>query len=551
MASTAGRGGMADKTAEDPRLIAGLAMLPGEADKGPMHAAWRGDIPRALGRTGALILIYLALEWVSNLHEMGGLPVTAWNPGLGLLFAAIIHHPVAGTIALASGVALARTLVLESMLSPATTVLFGLLSALSYLLPALLARRFEFDPTLPRLSDLIVLFAAAAAGAFLNALLLGGFLILHLGQSPQDVGAAAMVLLIGDGIGIAVVTPLVLRVRAVSWKRPSWTSGATATVLVPLLLVMALLAGLEMARGRAAALGSLEILILPVVISALRLGLNGACVTLALIQLALIGLLQLLEVGPAAFVNTQAEMLLLTMTGLLIGAVVTERDAAMSVARQAQARVADMEQVAVRADRLTLASAMTSALSHEINQPMTAARALARAAAMRIERDSQPDLARLADNMRGVVENIDRATDILSRMRAFISRGAPERDDITVGRIVTDTLALIAPRAERAGIIIETDIPADLPPLSCDPVQIQQVLLNLIGNALDAHARQGNQVTDGRVVLSVVADEAARRMEFRLRDNGPGSRLIWQGASLRRSSPRARRGLAWGCRSAP
>jgi len=226
--------------------------------------------------------------------------------------------------------------------------------------------------------------------------------------------------------------------------------------------------------------------------------------------------------GAAAFAATKAEMVVLTATGVLVGVIVSERDAATAQAAAARARLAGLEQAALRADRLTLASAMSSALSHEINQPMTAARALARAAALRLSGDNPPDMPRLRENIQGVVGNIDRVTDILARMRAFIAHGEPVRSATAVGEIIEDTMALARSRAERAGIGIDVNLPADLPTLPCDSVQVQQVLLNLIGNAIDARAGMAAPPRAGLIAVSVVWDRDAGRIEFRVRDNGPG-----------------------------
>jgi len=473
------------------------------------------------GIIAVLVLAYVGAEWISEVHEHKGLPVTAWNPGLGLLFAAMLYAPGLTALALAIGIVLAEVLVVESVLDRATIIGLGVLAGGCFALPVVHARRQGIDPALARLRDVMLLFLAGGAGATLYSALASVLLMAEGAMEWGDIADASVPLLIGDGIGIAVITPLTLRLFAyrhgASSPAPADAVGLAASLLVVVVLVWVILHG-----GDAAAPVHLYVLVLPIVVAALRMGLDGACLALGVAQVALIIVMHLYGFGAAAFAATQAEMVVLTATGVLVGVIVSERNVATALAAAARARLAGLEQAALRADRLTLASAMSSALSHEINQPMTAARALARAAALRLAGDGPPDMPRLRENIQGVVGNIDRVTDILARMRAFIAHGGPERAPTDVAEIVEDTMALARPRAERAGIRVDVDLPTSLPPLPCDSVQVQQVLLNLIGNAIDAHSAMSPPPQVGVIAVSVAWHRAAGRIEFSVRDNGPG-----------------------------
>ena len=126
----------------------------------------------------------------------------------------------------------------------------------------------------------------------------------------------------------------------------------------------------------------------------------------------------------AAFTEFQIVMLVLTMSGLLVGVVVSERQRADLAAREAEERLKEMQAQAARAARINLVSGMASALAHEINQPMTAARALARSV-QQILRSPDADLQRADTNLSGVIAQIDHAGGVVRRMREFLRRGQP------------------------------------------------------------------------------------------------------------------------------
>ena len=481
--------------------------------------------PRDLGLGAGLVCAYVALEWISEVHEHQGLPVTAWNPGLGLVFAAMIVRPVTGFIALFLGMVLAEVLVVHSVLEPAAITVLASVSGGGYAVFAWLARvGFRLDPRVERQRDIAGLLAVGCLGAVANAVLLTLVLILFGTMTWADIRYASVPLLIGDMIGVAVVTPLTLRLM--SGDPPLVRAPVELRVAAGLAgfgLLIGLLGWLILRGGDPAAFGFGYVLFLPVVGAALWLGLDGACISLLIMQLALVLLLRLYGYDATTFTAFQTVMTVLSATGLLIGAVVSERNAANRAARIARARLAEREAAAVRADRLNLATGMTSALSHELTQPITAARALARAALLRMQAGGSPDLNRLRENLGGVVTQIDLAAEILSRMRAFVGRGVPEREAADVSAIIDDTFALIRPRASRAGVMLHASLDADLPDIHCDRVQVQQALMNLIGNSLDAieSDHQLLPMPKSRRVDLQVAQNGAR-LEWTVRDDGPG-----------------------------
>ena len=157
---------------------------------------------------------YIILEWASFIHVHKGLPITPWDPGLGVAFALLIRGgPLSGLIVFA-GMVVAETLVLQNDVDWPTDIGVAAITATSYAsVAALVQRYFWIDADLTHLRDVLVLLAAGLAGALLNTVLVSAFL-LAVGQFDiGDVVQVARPLLIGDAIGIAVVTPLLLRFR--------------------------------------------------------------------------------------------------------------------------------------------------------------------------------------------------------------------------------------------------------------------------------------------------------------------------------------------------
>ncbi len=332
----------------------------------------------------AVALLYLAtyiiLEWASFIHVHKGLPITPWDPGLGVTFALMIRGGPLGGLILFAGMVVAETLVLQNDMDWPIDIGVAAIAALSYAsVAALVQRYFRIDAGLTHLRDVLMLLAAGLAGAVLNTVLLNAFL-LAVGQfDVRDVVQVARPLLIGDTIGIAVVTPLLLRFRVqerLKTHRLLSLAPEGALYFCIIGLALWLIIGGEEAHG----FRLFYLLFVPVVIAAVRHGLDGACFSLAVTQFSLIGLLHFSGYNASEFTEFQTLVLVLTVTGLIVGVVVSERKNSDRIARDAQARLVERQAEAAQVARVNLVSGMASALAHEINQPMTAARALGRSA---------------------------------------------------------------------------------------------------------------------------------------------------------------------------
>lgn len=472
---------------------------------------------REIAAAVLFLALYVALEWLSFIHEYKGVPITPWNPGLGALFALMIFRgPLYGAV-LFAGVVISETLVLKTNLQ--WPIILGVAAIISsvYAGATVLARsRFRLDVSLVQLRDVIALLGAGLFGALLATILLSVMLELEPGLNWSDIIIALVPLLVGDTIGIAVVTPLVLRILH---KHP--LPALTGLLMLEVALYIALIAGSLWIIAGAGAIGGVKffyLLFLPVVLAALRYGLDGACVALGLSQLGLVGVLQFFAADARTFTEFQILMLVLTTTGLVVGAVVSERERSNERAREAERRFKEKEAEATQAARFTLVSGMASALAHEINQPMTAARALARSAQELIRRPD-PDLTRADTNITNMIAQVDHAGSIVRRMRDFLRRGHPRVSTVDVPSMLDDALMLANADAAAKGIQLSLTKADHLPQVFGDRVQLQQVVLNLIRNSIDAISATKR---DGHILVGARQLSTPERVEFSVLDDGPG-----------------------------
>lgn len=466
----------------------------------------------------ALVLAaYLGLEWMSFIHEYKGLPVTPWNPGLGVVFGLMVVAGPGSGLILFAGVVAAEEFVLRTDLSWPIVVTIAALTASSYAAIAAVARRaLRLDTALTHLRDVLVLLAAGLAGAVLSGVLLTALLVAAGTLGPREVWNASLPLMIGDVIGIAVVTPLLLRFV---FHRRAMTMRTVLVLAPELILVVGVIAAALAILDNDGSGGHkfFYVLFLPIVAAALHRGLDGACLALALTQLGLVGLLHGRGYDAQVFTEFQTQMLVLTATGLIVGVTVSERRNADRHAKAAEARHKQKESDAAQAARFNLVSGMASALAHEITQPMTAVRALARSA-QHILRMPGGDLARADGNLTTMITHIDHAGDVLRHVRDFLRRGTPHLSTIDIRTMIEETLVLARANATARHVAIELVVPPDLPAVHGDHVQLQQVLLNLVHNSIEAiGARDG-----GVVHISAQPLEQPPRVEISVVDNGPG-----------------------------
>ena len=146
--------------------------------------------------------------------------------------------------------------------------------------------------------------------------------------------------------------------------------------------------------------------------------------------------------------------------------------------RQAQADLAHM-------NRVTTVGELTASMAHEVNQPIAAAVTDANTCMRWLARD-QPDLEEARAAATRVVKDATRASEIISRIRLLFNKGTPERELVNVNEVIGEMIVLLRGEAIRYQISVRTELAADLPQVMGDRVQLQQVLMNLMINGIDA-----------------------------------------------------------------
>ena len=138
---------------------------------------------------------------------------------------------------------------------------------------------------------------------------------------------------------------------------------------------------------------------------------------------------------------------------------------------------------------------LAASLSHELRQPITAAIIDAKTSLRWLTRD-QPALQEAREAIMRTMKDGTRAAEIIDRLRSFYKKGAPpQRELVDVNELVGEMLILLRREASRYSIGIRTDLATELPKVSADRVQLQQVLMNLMLNAIEAMKDTAGELT--------------------------------------------------------
>jgi C4-dicarboxylate-specific signal transduction histidine kinase len=157
---------------------------------------------------------------------------------------------------------------------------------------------------------------------------------------------------------------------------------------------------------------------------------------------------------------------------------ITESKRAEEALRQAQADLA-------RANRVTTMGELTASLAHEVNQPIGAAITDANTCLRWLTRD-QPDLEEARAAASRMVKDGKRAGEIIGRIRVLFQKGTPEREWVDVNEVIREMIVLLHNEITQHSISVRTELARDLPRVMGDRVRLQQVMMNLIMNSIDA-----------------------------------------------------------------
>jgi len=172
--------------------------------------------------------------------------------------------------------------------------------------------------------------------------------------------------------------------------------------------------------------------------------------------------------------------------------------------------------------RLSTMGEMTASIAHEINQPLTAISMYAQACIRLIEKGA-PKMDTVLEAVRKLNDQSLRAGAIIERVQRFVQNVGGQRDLVDLNTVLLDLRYLAVGDARLHGVELVFDLTQPSPKLLCDPIQIQQVALNLIRNAIDAmfeiDCKYGREI---KVVSSVSTKASQKIVEVRVQDCGPG-----------------------------
>jgi C4-dicarboxylate-specific signal transduction histidine kinase len=172
-----------------------------------------------------------------------------------------------------------------------------------------------------------------------------------------------------------------------------------------------------------------------------------------------------------------------------IGAIqdVTESKVAEEALTRARSELAHMA-------RVTMLSALTASIAHEINQPISAAITSAGACLRWLDRD-QPEVQRAREAAKRIEEDGKRAAEIVARLKSFYKKDvSPQREILSVNDIVVEMLGLLRSEAGRHSVQMRTELTKDITSVIADRVLLQQVLMNLMLNGIEAMSEQGGEL---------------------------------------------------------
>jgi signal transduction histidine kinase len=154
-----------------------------------------------------------------------------------------------------------------------------------------------------------------------------------------------------------------------------------------------------------------------------------------------------------------------------------------STRRERQYR--EMQSELAHANRVATMGQLTASIAHEIKQPIAAARTNA-AAALRFLDKSPPDVAEVREALTCIVNDTDRASDVVDRIGSLIKKAPRRKEVVDLNAAILEVTALTHSEAVKTGVTVGTQLAGELPRIECDRVQLQQVMLNLVVNAIQS-----------------------------------------------------------------
>jgi PAS domain S-box-containing protein len=183
-------------------------------------------------------------------------------------------------------------------------------------------------------------------------------------------------------------------------------------------------------------------------------------------------------IGSAAFGGSRDE-------GVSFVLDLTERKQAEAALRQSESNLTEAQAELAHVNRVTTVGQLTASIAHEVNQPL-AGIASNGAAGLNWLNRNKPDLDQARDAFSRIVRDSARASDVIRGLRALVKKSGPQLARLDIDEVIREVLALTTVELRRSGVALQTDLAAGYRPVLGDRIQLQQVLLNLVMNGVEA-----------------------------------------------------------------
>jgi len=467
------------------------------------------SVPHSWRIAVGFLTLYLLLDWASYVEPLPHTSITPWNPNTGVVVALLLARGVVWAPLAALGIFGGELLIdVRPPAWPVLALTSTYLAAVYACAAWTLARRgIERPIATPRgaawFAGIIAVASGVAAAGYVAILVSAGQV------ASAETYAAIGRYCIGEFSGIIALTPvLLLKVQPTAlWdamrhnKRELVLQAAGASLGV----------GLTFALAAARDVRLFYPLFAPVTWIALRYGVPGAMISVSLVQAALVAAL-VLTPGSIPLFDVQFPLLTLGITALFLGALATQRDTARRQMR-------DQDAVLQRSLRFAVAGQLASALTHELNQPMTALISYVRASQLMSELPGTD--SRLSGTLHKANAEAVRAADVLRRLREFY-RGEGARIEATDAVAVCVRVAeALQDRMRRSGVEFELRNSPALPAVMVDRTQLEIIVHNLLTNSLDAFDAHPAQRTPPRRI-EISTEVRGADVLISVDDSGPG-----------------------------
>jgi signal transduction histidine kinase len=463
----------------------------------------------------AFIPLYAATYWTSDVFRLPETGSTPWNPEAGLAVAALfcLGPRVLPVLAVIHFLCLAVWAPFSTL--PWTAVLAA--AHMSALAAVVTLRRGDFSSlSVPGSSSAARFVASALAATVASAMLQMLIALAGTDWSFGKILRFGMTVSVGNMVGIITVFPLLMDFPRLANLRKfaanaKWAGGLLLGFLLFTCLVVFGIQGLDQFKF-------FYLVFIPVMALALRDGMTGAVVAALTASIFMILVLALRDFNAGVVAELQFLMIVLSITGLVLGATIDERKRLHAESVAYLSRLQESEEALMRASRVSLASEMVAAVSHEIAQPLSAARSHVRALRRRLQMPRR-NRGRESSDIDAAVQQIDSAAGTIRGMREFLRRGDLERHPMNLRDTIESATDLIRTELRRASVSLDVSGISATTLVMGNRTQVSQVLLNLVRNARDAIVESGAR--GGAVLISALPTRPGF-IEVRVTDSGPG-----------------------------